>query len=377
MTRTIAFAAACLLMRELCGIPACTADDVVLPPKPNEPPTVRFWYGSEQTFGASGNSNPLINILGSIEPASNAANVWYRLNNEKARQLVLGPDLHRLARRGDFNVEIERSRLRSGRNTFQIMLHDLWGRKRVAELQINFVPGRSWRLPYHVDFSKVNNLQSVVDVIDGKWELTEHGVRTAEPYYDRTFAFGDSNWKDMELHAQLIFHRQFVDFQDRLHSGPPYLSHAHTSFNMRWAGFPEDGAVPRRAWQNLGSLVALRSDLAQAKAGSYWWMHYGYARRGPKVKRSEMTRDRRFAIELEQRYHYRMRVETVAGENARYSARLWKDGDPEPAEWQMVGTDAAETVPSGSVVFVVHHSDVTLCSIDVVELESVPGGKEP
>ncbi|MEM0925225.1 MAG: hypothetical protein AAGJ83_04235 [Planctomycetota bacterium] len=346
------------------------SDDVLLPPKPNAPPTVDFWYGEEQTFGALGDSNPLINILGSIRPASQAANIWYRLNNEKAQQMVIGPDLHRLARRGDFNIEIERNRLRSGSNTLRITLHDLWGRKRVADLKIEYVGDRKWPLPYQVDFSKVEKLQSVVDVIDGKWDLTELGARTAEPYYDRTFAFGDRHWKDMELHAELIFHRQFVDFEHRVHSGPPYLSHAHASFNLRWAGFPEDGTVPRRAWQSLGCLVALRCDLAQAKAGSYWWMHYGYARKEIKAKRSEMTRDTRFEITPDQRYHYRMRAETVADGRTRYSTRLWKDGEEEPAHWQMIGTDIAETVASGAIVFVVHHSDVTLCSIEVKELAS-------
>ncbi len=344
------------------------AEDVILPPKPDAPPTVSYWYGDEQTFGALGHSNPLINILGSIRPASQAANVWYRLNDEKPRQLVIGPDLHRLARRGDFNVEIERSRLRPGKNTFRITLHDLWGRKQVANLAINYVDGKSWPLPYQVDFSKVTNLQSVVDVIDGKWTLTEVGVRTSEPYYDRTFAFGDGSWKDMELHAELIFHRHFVDFKDRAHTGPPYLSHAHASFNMRWSGFPDDGVVPRRAWQSLGCLVALRCDLAQPKAGSYWWMHYGHARKGIQAKRSEMTRENRYQIELDHPYHYRMRAETVDDGNTRYSTKLWKDGDQEPSQWQMVGNDFAETVPAGSIVFVVHHSDVTLCAIEVKKL---------
>ncbi|MEL6107612.1 MAG: hypothetical protein AAFU85_16350, partial [Planctomycetota bacterium] len=238
-------------------------EDVVLPAKPNEPPKVDYWYGDSQTFGTVGHSNPLINILGSIRPASQAANIWYQLNNEKPKQLMIGPDLHRLARSGDFNVEIERTRLRPGPNRFRVTLHDLWGRRRVADLKIEFgeqEKSEQWPLPYRVDFTKVKNLQAVVDVIDGKWELTEQGVRTAEPYYDRTFAFGDGSWKDMELHAELIFHRHFVDHADRSRTGPPYLSHSHASFNLRWAGFPDDGTVPRRAWQSLGCLVALRRD---------------------------------------------------------------------------------------------------------------------
>lgn len=343
-------------------------DDHVLPPKPDAPPIIDFWYGDDQTFGNIGDSHPLMNVLGSIKPASHAANIWWQLNSDKSKQLVIGPDLHRLARPGDFNIEIDRSRLRHGKNRLRITLHDLWGRKRVEEIQINYVSGKTWPLPFKADFSTIESLQSVVEVIDGKWELTADGVRTAEPYYDRTFAFGDGSWKDMELHAQVIFHRHFVDFEDRNHSGPPYLSHAHTSFNMRWAGFPDDGTVPRRAWQNLGSLVALRCDLAQRNAGSYWWMHYGYSRKGVKANRSEMLRDQRFQLELEQRYNYRMRVETIEDGDARYCTKLWKDGDNEPTEWQMTGIDAAETVASGSIVFVVHHSDVTLCNIEVQPL---------
>ena len=64
-----------------------------------------------------------------------------------------------------------------------------------------------------------------------------------------------------------------------------------------------------------------------------------------------------------------MRAKTIAEGNTQYSTKVWKDGDKEPAQWQMVGNDVAETIPAGAIAFVVHHSDVTLCKVSVVELK--------
>lgn len=340
----------------------------ILPEKPSTPPRIDFWYGNEQTFGQPGDTQPLVNLLGSIRPVSHVGDTWYQLNNETWRQLVLGPDLHRLARPGDFNIEIERTKLKKGINTFRVRLHDLWGRKRTGEVSILYEPENSWPLPYEVDFSKITRLQEVVEVIDGKWSLTHKGVRTAEPYYDRQLAFGDSGWGDVELEAEIIFHRHFTSYADRNWNGPTYLSHAHTSFNLRWGGHPDDGAIPRRNWQNLGSLVALRSDLSRKNAGSYWWMHYGFGLQGKPAPRSEMRPDERYQVAFEEPYLYRMRAETIDTDTTRYSTKVWKKDKPEPEEWQMTGTDLSETVKTGSIVFVVHHSDVTLCRIRVSKL---------
>jgi hypothetical protein len=339
-----------------------------LPEKPASPPTIDFWYGDEQIFGNRGDTQPLINLLGSIRPTSHVGDTWYQFNNGKWKQLVLGPDLHRLARPGDFNVEFERTKLKEGENTFRIRLHDLWGRKTTGKMSFLYQPGKTWPIPYEVDFSKVKRLQEKVEIIDGKWHLTEKGVRTSEPYYDRQLAFGDAKWSNVELEAEIIFHRHFTGFRNRNWNGPPYLSHAHTSFNLRWGGHPDDGAHPRRAWQNLGSLVALRTDLARKKAGSYWWMHYGFGQKGKPAPRSQMLQEQRHQIAFEEPYLYRMRAETLNAGTTRYSTKVWKKGETEPADWQMVGTDLSETLAAGSIVFVVHHSDVTLCRVRVTKL---------
>jgi hypothetical protein len=334
-------------------------------------PQIHLWYGDRQRFGHLGNPQPLINVLGSIKSVGQVADAYFQLNEGRHQQMVFGGDLHRLARDGDFNIEIERSALKVGENTVRITARTPLGRDVTRELIIRYVGKFGCKPPIEVDFSKVENIQHVAEVIDGKWSLTEQGVRTAEPYYDRQLAFGDHSWKNVELRAEIIFHRHFVEFEGRNPHGPPYLSHAHTSFCLRWAGHPEDGFLPRRDWMNLGSLVALRCDLATPDQGSYWWMHFGRGIKGKPAKRSILAKEERFQIVPGERYRYRMRAETLSSEETRYSTKLWCAGDEEPDDWQLQAVDRSESVPSGSIVFVVHHSDVTLCRLRIESLKSI------
>ena len=329
---------------------------------------IQIWYGDRQNFGHLGHAQPLVNILGSIVPVESVGNMSYRVNKQKRQQLILGADLHRLARPGDFNIEIDRTTLKPGENIVEVRAHTLRGRELLKKVVIDFKPKTAWPLPFEVDFSKLDSIQNAVEVIDGKWRLTDQGVRTEVPYYDRQLAFGDESWTDYELEAEIIFHHHFVNFQGRNRSGPPYLSHAHTSFNLRWGGHPDDGWIPRRDWQSLGSLVALRCDLSRANAGNYWWMHFGRPIPGQPAKRSIMKPEQRYAIQLEVPYRYRMRVETISPDKARYRTKVWKADRDEPAEWQMEAVDESEAFSSGGVVFVVHHSDVTLCNVKVTPL---------
>lgn len=359
-----------LLLAVQCSALACAADaqekvvdgEQTVADTLNKP-EISVWYGDQQRVGQIGHTNPQVNLLGSIKPAAAVADMSYRINGGRRRPLILGPDLHRLARSGDFNVEIERDALTPGKNVVQIHCRTLHGVDLDREVVLEYQPKTSWPMPYEVNFAELDSIQDAVEIVDGKWQLTKHGVRTAEPYYDRTLAFGDASWTDFELEAEIIFHRHFVDFQRRNPDGPPYLSHAHTSFNLRWGGYPDDGWVPRRDWQSIGSLVALRCDLAQPKAGSYWWMHFGRAVSGKPAQRSVMTRDVRYDIQLETPYRYRMRVETISDHQSRYRTKVWRSGEQQPTHWQMEAVDESESIRSGCVVFVVHHSDVTLCKV--------------
>lgn len=362
----------CLSNHGACQTGEATLDrrDLIPAVKPNELPVINFWYGDEQKFGHLGNPQPLVNILGSITPKEHVGDYWYQLNNGKRTQFPLGPDLHRLAHAGDFNIEFEPNQLKKGENIFVIGVYDLWGRFASRELKFTYEGDVAWQLPYEVDFSQIEHLQDAVQVIDGKWTLTQDGVRTTEPYYDRQLAFGDDSWTDYELIADIVFHQHLPDVMTRKANSAPYISHAHTSFNLRWRGHPDDGYSPRRDWLNIGSLIALRSDLAAANRGAYWWMHFGRAIPGRKEKRGLVDQQNKMKIDLGVKYPYRMRVETIADRQARYSTKLWQVGSEEPADWHLQSVDKSEILDSGSIIFVVHHSDVTLCKIRVHSLVS-------
>lgn len=336
--------------------------------QPSVKPEIDVWYGDTQRFGHAGNSQPVVNLLGCVSPAEQVAEAHFRVNGGRHQQIVLVPDLRRLANRGDFNLEIERSQLKSGRNEISIHIRTPLGQDVQKDVIVEYTPKQQPTLPFEIDFSTVANVQDAVEVIDGKWELTDSGLRTSAPYYDRQIAFGDMAWTDYELHAEVIFHRHFPDLNGRNPHGSPYLSHAHTSFNLRWQGHPNDGYLPRRDWMNLGSLVALRSDLVTRNQGSYWWLHFGRGIPGKAAKRSLTNRDQRFQIVPGERYAYRLRAKTLTPEQTQYSAKVWRADKEEPADWQMQAVDESEALRSGSAVFVVHHSDVTLARVRVTPI---------
>ena len=330
-----------------------------------------------------------MHVLGSISQPERVASPWVSVNGRGRRPFSLGPDLHRLADAGDFTLELDRRSLRAGegqagRNTLTIGAWTLTGEPITTTVQLQVAAPREWPLPYAVDFrelaaaddeqSAASRLQSVVEVVDGRWELTAEGVRTAAPYYDRVLAFGDGTWRDYELRADVVINRLFPSRDGRRLQGPPYLSHVHTSFNLRWAGYPNDGFQPRRDWQAIGALVALRSDwppseLALGRRDAFWWMHYGRAAKGRgKTTRSQRNTADRLLLPEGEPLGYRLRVQTLDESTARYAAKVWPLAFPEPDDWQMTGVDEAEAIASGCVAFVVHHSDATLQRIEVQPL---------
>ena len=332
----------------------------------NKPdPEIRFWYGDRQHVGKLGDSQPLYNVLGSVTSPERFVNRSYSLNGTGRTPFSLGTDLHRLARSGDFNLEIPRDKLRTGENTIGVFGNTPEGTPIKTELVLVRSPQRTWPLPYAVDFSTVDEVTSHVEVIDGQWTLDPDGLRTEQPYYDRQISFGDSNWKDYELYAEVQINNRLTDLDGRRPGGPPYLSHSHVSFNLRWGGHPAGDYQPRRDWMNLGSLVALRCDRANKNRGMYPWLHFGRGIKGLQSTRSMMDRDRRIMITDGETYAYRMRVKTLASTEAEYWFRVWKIDQAEPTTWMIRGVDAAEANPSGGVVFVVHHADATLKRVSV------------
>lgn len=322
--------------------------------KCSQPPIkIDVWYGQEQTFGKPGNAQRWINILGSVDTEYPLAYLGYSLNQSKYKKLSIGQDMRRLAREGDFNIDIHRSKLKQDENIILIKAIDSLQNEITKEVIINYYPGNQWPLPYSVKWSGTNNIQDKVQVIDGKWKITNDGIRTVEPYYDRVIGFGDSTWRDYEVKTTVTYH-SFTPPVDE----PPTFGVSHAAIAMRWPGHEYDDRQPHIEWNPLGATCEFKTS----------HNHEGWRWRMLKPSLTEDKSRNRY-IEFNKPYHMKARVESVNDTSSIYSAKLWPVGTKEPSEWDLQGFEANDDVQSGSALLLAHHTDVTFGDITVIPLK--------
>ena len=136
--------------------------------------------------------------LGNIESKNGLTSLSYQLNNAPEKDLIWGSDLHRLAAPGDFNVDIDTSILLKGKNQLTIIAENTSGYRVKKEVVVHFESHGHWPLPYEIKWSEVDQLQMVVQIVDGHWEITTNGLHNLDTYYDRVVAFGDGRWQNYE-----------------------------------------------------------------------------------------------------------------------------------------------------------------------------------
>jgi hypothetical protein len=192
---------------------------------------IDIWYGDSQSFGSPGNPQRAINILGNICSDHPINKLEYSLNGKAFHPLSMGADGRRLARDGDFNVEIYRYLLNEGMNDLLIQAIDSIGNKTERRVSIRYTGKETWPLPYNLDWQKKETSgnsngisQEEVYLMDGKWRLENGRIRTVEPYYDRVLAFGDSTWEDYEVRTDVIFYGH-----SKPEPGPPTFGVAHVA----------------------------------------------------------------------------------------------------------------------------------------------------
>jgi hypothetical protein len=314
---------------------------------------VEIWYGDHQHFGhLGGHPQRWVNVLGSVRPVDSVQSVRYCLNDSKPRPLSYMEDRKRIASDGDFNVEISRDELRNGANTLVISLTTHSGNVVRKAVSISYTEsGKGWPLPYSVDWSSIDRIEDAVQITDGKWELTESGLRSVERYYDRAFALGDATWRDYEVATTITVHALTPP-----KSGANATGVTHAAIALRWPGHDPDGAQPTVKWYPLGATGEFRlgGDLKQCR----WRIFDG---------RREFHREseRRRQLQFEKPYSMKHRVETLANCASRYRTKLWPAGEAEPHDWDFERFEPDEDVPTGSALLLAHHSDVTFGDIHV------------
>ena len=324
---------------------------------------IDIWYGDNQSFGIPGNPQRAINILGNIHSDQPIKRLEYSLNGMDFHPLAIGADGRRLARDGDFNVEIYRHLLLEGMNYLLLRAEDSDGKKTEKIISIRYTGKETWPLPYYLDWQQMEATekpygisQQKVYLMDGKWRLENGRIRTVEPYYDRVLAFGDSTWENYEVRTDVIFYDH-----SKPEPGPPTFNVAHAAIAFRWPGHDIDTNQPHVKWYPLGATCEFK--ISAGRDSCRWRMLYGQR---PRTENTEWNRH----IELRKVYKMTARVETIDLTTSRYSAKLWDADLPEPVQWDLVGIKENETMFSGSALLLSHNTDVSFSNVSITKIPS-------
>ncbi len=276
--------------------------------------------------------------------------------------LTLGCDLHRLAALGDFNVDLDVQDCLEGTNQLVLEISDSAGNQLTQEMKFEYTNGKPWPMPYHIKWAEVEDIQSVVQVVDGEWEITEEGIHNLDTYYDRVIALGDSSWQNYEVSTTVIFH----DFTPPT-KGPPTYNVSHAAIASRWPGHDVDSLQPYRKWYPLGATSEFR--LTKDLDSCRWRIFDGNKPGFDRFYVEQTSQDYR-QIGLNKTYGMKHRVETIGPGRTQYSVKLWPYDRPEPEQWDFQGIESDENLPGGSALLIAHNTSVTFGDVLVIPIDN-------
>ncbi|MBK1875516.1 dienelactone hydrolase family protein [Pelagicoccus mobilis] len=313
--------------------------------------SIDLWYGDKQEFGKYGRPQKWINILGNLSPAQEAKRLSCSMNGGVARQITIGSDGHRLARPGDFNIDINVDELSPGENTLR--LYSEFRDGSVIEKEVSIFVHQATSIPKELDLdlTQLNSIPEQIQIVDGKWEQTAEGIRSISPFYDRVLALGDLSWKDYEVTAKVIFNSVLQPNAELGHGGADVI---HAALATRWPGHDKDQRQPHRKWWPLGATAEFRLTPSWDDCS---WRIIG----SPVLIKNEASSRN---IVPGNAYFLKHRVQTVSDEQSLYQVKCWPANTSEPKDWdlELLKND---DVSQGGALFLAHYADVTLQAVMV------------
>lgn len=339
-------------------------EQAISPQKQDSPlPGFNLWYGEAQQFGFPGLAQRWVNILGHIDRPDQVASLSYSLNNGPEQNLHVGPDGRRLAAPGDFNVELDAGVLLDGTNTILLRsrLHN--GTTAAQQLGLAYRP-QPWPLPYSLQWNRVDAIQDAVQIVDGRWQMTAAGLRTAPDRigYDRSLAIGDRNWTGYEILLPVTVHAIDASAYASSESVSPGFG-----LVLHWNGHsdtPVQCGQPHCGW---------------LPAGAFHW--YNFTAAGPGGLNistrpiPDMTVAFPYPLALGTTYLIRSRVEPQRFRTL-YFLKIWQQGNAEPEDWSLQRITDRKDPGHGGVLLIAHHVDLTFGNIAVRPLQALPAGQE-
>jgi exosortase len=303
-------------------------------------PVIDVWYGDVQTFGQNGIPQPYVNILGNVSAPGRIASLTQSLNGGPEQPLRIGPDKFRLVDPGDFNAEIAYSSLRRGRNNLRLTATADNGGVTHHLVTINYVLGRS-PASYSIDWSTVQNIQSVAQVVDGKWAIENNEARTKQTGYDRLIDIGSmDSWTNLTGTVELTLNA--LDTSD-FALGPIVGWSGHTP---RGDEQPRTGH-PFAAWfvYNDGGLRI-----------------YANTPITPETSLEQYTTH----LDVGVRYIFKFQVTPNGWGGSHFRFKVWRSGTVEPQNWQV---EADGQRARGSILIGAFKCDISVGRINITPLD--------
>jgi len=319
-------------------------------------PVIDVWYGDIQNFGQHGVPQQWVNVLGTVSDPVGISSLTYSLNGGSQQTLALGPKYPRSVDTGDFNAEIDHTLLVAGTNTVVLTATDTQGRQTQHTVLVNYTTGQTWPLPYSIDWSTTSDIQSVAQIVDGKWKIQPDGtVRTQQTGYDRLIDLGDiSAWTDYEVTAEVTVNAfDCHDYGVGIVVG--WQGHTTANHGIIKPDQPRVG----HPFPGLGWFSTLGKNLAPNAQFNI----YANTATTPETALAKDTSGRKMIPGL--KYMFKFRTEQNAQGGSHYSYKVWLASSPEPANWDLQA-DGDRT--QGSILLGAHRVDVSFGKINVVPI---------
>lgn len=314
---------------------------------------IDIWYGDRQSFGHIGNPQRWINILGNLPMPQDTTFLAYYLNGEPQLPLSFSTQNSiRLAREGNFNVEIAADRLRDGLNYVRILAFDGTDNPVSRTVMVDYESGNVWPQNYSIQWDQVDNISDVAQIVDGDWVIEPNGIRPTVAHYDRLISIGDVQWKDYEVTVDVTLHQSHHNANP---PNPPGLG-----ILIGWTGhYDWYGQQPRIGWWPLGAIGWYRWGTT-ADSGSFQIMgNYGV------VVAADRSGE---IIQPGIKYTLKFKVQTSPDQGAIYSFKAWPASLIEPDGWRLTTQQLPTDPQNGSILLIAHYVDATFGDVTIVPI---------
>jgi LmbE family N-acetylglucosaminyl deacetylase/regulation of enolase protein 1 (concanavalin A-like superfamily) len=213
---------------------------------------------------------------------------------------------------------------------------------------------RVWSRPYTTNWTSNASIAHQAQILEGQWRYDNGGVRPLTTGFDRALLIGDTGWINYDVKAPITIH----SFDPTTGQG------AAVGLALGWQGHTGWGQ-PRHGHPGGGLCL-------YARAGSDpdpFKLQLGYSP-GPVDDTTLASKDMSLAYGTT--YMFRFRQQGVSAGLTRYSCKVWRADQAEPAAWDLTadipdwpGTTGQR---SGSAVLLAHETDSTFGNATVTSL---------